>query len=406
MMKTPVCIIRFSSYPKESHVRRDARSLLAAGYEVDIIASRDEGQLAQEDVEGVRVYRLPVSHRRGSTVGYLLRYVAFAFLCFFAAAYLQIKRRYKIVEVDTMPDFLVFSTFVPKLLGAKIILYLFEAMPELFMAKQGTGDDSFVVKVLTVIERWAVRYADHVITVNEVHRSLVAGRCPVDGKISVVLNVPDEELLPASVHKLFGVGDPSGANDSVCSGGFVLVHHGTIEERYGVQTAVRALAAIRLSGLDDVRLLIIGAGDYLAKVRGLIGELNLQDQVEFVGWVDYARLIELLAGGDIGLVPFIRDGYTDLMLPNKLFEYVALGIPVVAARTRAVHEYYNEDCAAYFEPGNEADCAKAIVELYNDAGKRKMLTENARSVYQTSHRWNVIKEKYTGIYRRLLGTDL
>jgi glycosyltransferase involved in cell wall biosynthesis len=388
-MKPAVCIIRFASYPKESHVRRDAQCLHDAGYAVDIIASRDEGQKGRETVDGVRVHRLPISTRRGSAAVYMWRYSVFFILCFLTLSVLHLRRRYRVVEVDTMPDFLVFATLLPKLTGAKIILYLFEAMPELFDAKLRRTSGHVVSRSLRTIERWATRYADHVVTVNRIHEAIVAARCPVAGKVSVILNVPREELIRRAT-------PPRDA-----SGAFVLVYHGTIAERYGVQTAVEALAKIG-DERQHMRLLVLGEGDYLDDLKRMTSDLGVADRVEFMGWVSFERMVEILSCADVGLVPLIRDGYTDLMLPNKLFEYIGLDIPVVSARTDAIHEYYGEGCLAYYEPGDATDCARAIVDLYDDPSKRRGIAEEAKKVYESSHRWGLMQEVYTGIYRRLL----
>ncbi len=288
-----------------------------------------------------------------------------------------------------MPDFLVFATFLPKLLGTRIVLYLFEAMPELFSARRNLADETAVVKTLKAIERWAVKYSDHVFTVNEMHRELVSRRSSSGDKVSVVLNVPDEKRLAVSVEA---------APDK---GQFLLMYHGTIAVRYGVHTAIKALGQLR-DNIEGIRLVVLGNGDYKSEIVSLTRELELEKHVEFIDWVPYEKLIEWISKADIGLVPFIIDGYTDLMLPNKLFEYVGLSVPVVSARTKAIRDYYNEGCLAFFEPGNENDLARAVVDLYQDPAKRKELSKNAKELYETHHRWGIMKERYVGVYRRLL----
>ena len=415
-MTKRVCIVRFFPYPQESHVRRDATTLLEAGYEVDVIAARAVGQASSEVVDGVNVYRLPVSPERGSTLMYLSRYVLFTFLSFFLLGWLQIRRRYHAVEIDTMPDFLVFAAFVPKLAGANVVLYLFEAMPVLFMARKNLPEDSRIIKVLKLFERWAVQFADHVITVNEVHRALVTDRCPAEGKVSVILNVPNEELLPASRlegSEVVGAGvegegaDPEGSGalgseaDNAGRDGFLLVHHGTLARRYGVQTAIDALAVLQHK-IEGVRLRVIGEGDYLEELKDRVRMHRLEVKVEFIGWVPFEKLVELVIEADIGLVPFIQDVYTELMLPNKLFEYIGLGLPVVAARTRAVRETYDETCVAFFNPDDSNDCARAILELHGDPSGREEMVEKARQVFEASHRWGIMKKHYTDIYSNII----
>ncbi len=131
-MKRRVCIIRHGYYPRENHVRRDAEAVRDAGYHVDIICSKLKNEKNSEIVDRINVYRMPISHQRGGPVRYIIEYSAFFILSFVKLALLHLEKKYAIIEVDTMPDFLIFVTLVPKLLGAKTILYMFEAMPELF----------------------------------------------------------------------------------------------------------------------------------------------------------------------------------------------------------------------------------------------------------------------------------
>lgn len=381
-----VCIMRFFPYPHDSHVRRDAESLRDGGYDVDIIASRFKGQKLRENLDGINIYRLPIAHKRGTKVEYILHYFGFFILCFILSV-LQLRKMYKVIEVDTMPDFLVFSTIIPKLLGAKIILYLFEAMPEFFAAKFNLSRNNFAVKVLKVIEKIAVRYADHVITVNESLKKLIRQRCPVKN-VSVILNVPYEKLLYCSKTTL---------EDNQK---FLLVYHGTISKRYGIQIAVRALAHIQ-GVADDIDLLIIGDGEYTGTLFSLINELSLMHRVHITGWLPFNEMRAMLSNGQIGLVPFIRDGYTDFMLPNKLFEYIALGIPVIAARTNSIQDYFNDASIMFFEPGNEEDLARCILELYKNSIKRRTLAENAYKIYQ-KYRWQNMKKVYQQVYEDLL----
>jgi hypothetical protein len=118
-----VCIVRHNYYP-DTHVRRDAEALVDAGYDVSVVALRKANQPSRERLDGVEVHRLPVQHVRGSTLRYAWEYASFALLAFLTVAWLHLRSRFRVVEVDNMPDLLVFSALVPKLFGARVILYI------------------------------------------------------------------------------------------------------------------------------------------------------------------------------------------------------------------------------------------------------------------------------------------
>ena len=243
-----VCILRRDYYPESAHVRRDAETLTEAGYQVDVITLRRDGQPRWEEIDGVRVYRLPVQHRRGGIIRYLGEYLAFFLTAFIVLSYLSFKRRYKVVEIDTMPDFLVFAALVPKLMGAKVVLYLFECMPELFQWVYGLDPNHVVISTLKRTEVLATKFADHCITYSDVCRGLFVGRGASDDKFSVIPNVPDVSRFLQGI-SLNGVAR-SGE-------GFTIITHGTILERYGIQTLFAAVPHIR-DRVPNLKIDILG----------------------------------------------------------------------------------------------------------------------------------------------------
>ena len=88
--------------------------------------------------------------------------------------------------------------------------------------------------------------------------------------------------------------------------------------------------------------------------------------MSFTDLVPIHELPHLLAKADVGLVPNRASNATHLMLPVKLLDYTALGIPTIAARLRTVEHYFGERAVRFFEPGNSGDLAAAIEELYRD----------------------------------------
>jgi len=389
-MKRRVCIIRHGYYPRENHVRRDAEAVRDAGYHVDIICSKLRNEKNSEIVDRINVYRMPISHQRGGPLRYIIEYPAFFILSFVKLALLHLEKKYAIIEVDTMPDFLIFVTLVPKLLGAKIILYMFEAMPELFASKYKVSGQHLIVRLLGIIERIASLYADRIITVNEVIKRVFVSRKVPASKIAVILNSPDEEVFKRESY-VNGY-----MKKREC---FVLVCHGTILERYGFQTAIKAVSVLR-NKMPDLRLEIVGDGEYMEELVSLVNHLNLEDVVNFRGYLSLNEIPNLIMESDIGLVPIVKDNFTDLMLPNKLFEYIALGRAVISSNLTAIRTYFNSDSILFFESNNEKDLARCISQLYQNAAKRTSFVRSANKIYE-KYRWSKMKKKYLKVYEDL-----
>jgi glycosyltransferase involved in cell wall biosynthesis len=158
----------------------------------------------------------------------------------------------------------------------------------------------------------------------------------------------------------------------------VLILPTTLIERYGAQVAIRAVAQLR-SGWPDLTLQILGGGEYRSTLIALTEELGLQKQVTFSpGMIPWPQAVEQIRRATIGIVPIISDGYGDLMLPNKVCEFVFLGIPFACSRLPAIEEHLPPDAVAYFEPGDPAGLAAQVDRLLNHPEQAKRQAERAR----------------------------
>jgi len=386
-MSGRVCIIRYDYYPRESHVRRDAEALRDAGYQVDIICSKHKDQEKFESVHGINVYRIAVGHGRGGVFRYMVEYGLFFLLSSVRLNLLYSKKKYDFIEVDTMPDFLVFTALIPKLLGAKVLLYMFENMPELCALEYELSAGHPIVKFLKAIEKLSLKFADKIIVTHGPAYTVFARHGLPKSKFVTVLNVPNERIFSFPFRKTEKQGENS----------LLLVSHGSILERYGYQTIIRALKLIN-SKTHNIRLLVVGEGEYEREIRRLVMGLGFEERVDFTGYVPFDEIPMTIGRADVGIVPMLRT--CEYMLPNKLFEYTALGIPTIASALPAIKAYFHEHSVMFFEQGNEKDLARCILELYQNPAKRKLLVTNASKIYE-KYRWSKMKKIYLKAYEDL-----
>lgn len=380
-------------YPKsETRVEREASALIAKGYEVDVLCLRDVGEPASETVNGVNVYRLPVRRHRGSGRGaQLLEYLTFFVLVVGKLLILDRRRRYEVVQVHNLPDFLVFSAFFAKLRGAQIVLDLHDLMPEFYAATSKRAMTSFPVRLLIWQERLACRFADHVISVTELWRETLIKRGVPAAKTSVVMNVADDRVfnrVPAYEQRPRGKGT------------FTIIYHGTLSERYGIDVAIRAIDKVR-QRVPEIRLIVHGSGEFEKQLAELVLALKLDRHVEFSRRsLSTAQLAEMIRTADVGIVPNRNDIFTDEILPTKLMEYVALGIPVIAARTRAIATYFDDTMVQFFEPGNVDDLAQRIVSVQKDRARLAELVQHSDQFNQ-QHNWAAVAAGYVTLVDQL-----
>ncbi|MFW6194930.1 MAG: glycosyltransferase, partial [Chloroflexota bacterium] len=294
-----ICIVRQNYYPyaMDYHVQRDALTLIHDGHQVDVVCLRGPGQRMSETVDGVKVYRVPVRKTRGGIRRYLFEYGTFFLLTFLLLTFLMVRRRYQAVEVDTMPDALVFSALGPKLMGADVILYLFECMPELFMDTYGVSQNHPMTRLLRVMESRASRFADHVVYCGPGYRAIQEPRAGKQLETSVVLNVPDDALfMPEQVSppRLREAGEP-----------FRVVTHGSLLEKYGVQTLVEA-SALLVGRIPNLEVLVAGDGEYRQELEELSRSTGADAVVRFVGMLPAQEIPQFISQADIGVVTIIH----------------------------------------------------------------------------------------------------
>lgn len=380
----------------ETRVERQAVALRDRGIEVDVICLRKRGEPAVELVDGVRVHRMPVHRRKGSGIlAQLFEYLAFFSLAFARLTRLHMRRRYAVVQVHNLPDFLVFTALVPKLMGAKVILDLHDLTPEFYGERFGRDPASPAVGLIRVQERMSCAFADHVITVTDLWRDALVGRGQPPHKVSVVMNVPDERIFNASV----SAGPSLGA-----SNGLRLIYHGNMDRRYGLDLAVEAIDLVRRE-IPDVHLTLHGGGEYRETIEALVSERKLQDNIEISReFVPTEALAKRIKAADVGLVPY-RDGvFTGSILPTKLLEYAALGLPVIAARTRTIDAYFDESMVEFFTPGKADELTEHILILSHHPERRAQL---GRGISRFAERlsWRDLGAEYVRLVERLPAGD-
>lgn len=383
-MSARICILRGDYYPQDTHVRRNAEALVAAGYEVDLVCLRAEGQAKHEDAGGVRVHRVPLQRRRGGALRYLYQYASFFLLGLFKIAALHRKRRFDFVEVDSMPEFLVFAALIPRLSGAKVALFIFDSMPEMFSYDFDVPMTHPMIRFMKWIEKRSVRFAHRVIVTHTDAMEVLARHGVSEDRFDIVLNVPDESV--------FRVPDsPSPPHD-----GFVIVSHGTQQRRYGYDTLVHAVDLLG-DKIPGLRVELIGDGKHRPELMRLSRELGVADRFDFVPWIAFDEIPGRIAGADVAVVPILLE----LALPNKLFEYSALGVPVIISDLNTLRDYYGDDSVRYFPTADARALADAILELHGDPEYRGRLARAARELYRREYRWEVMKESYLDVYRKL-----
>jgi glycosyltransferase involved in cell wall biosynthesis len=313
---------------------------------------------------------------------------------FFATAALHVtrehlRRPFQAVQVHNMPDFLVFTALVPKLLGARVVLDVHDLVPEFYALRFGLPLNHRLVKVTRWVQRLSAGFADHVLTAGEpFRRELGASGVSLD-KVTSIMNSPDPGLF-----------SPNGERAAHSGERMVLSYHGTLTESNDLTVVLRAMALLRdeLLGLE---FNVYGRGRAVPGLQALARELGLEKRVHFHGYKPLDEIPALIAKADLGLVPQRRSDFTSLNYPTKAFEYIALGVPVLMTWTPALQEMFGHLEGVFFDCEQPAKLADLIRRLYWDRAQARELAQHEQAVC-ARFAWPVESQRYVAVMAGLV----
>jgi glycosyltransferase involved in cell wall biosynthesis len=375
-------VLLFSYYPADPRPRRAAEALAMEGVTVDLVClqnNRDEPR--REIINGVNVFRVPMKRHRGGKTRYIGQYSTFIVRSFFHLAFRSAIRRYDFVHVHNMPDVLVFSALIPKAFGAKVILDLHDPVPELMQTIFDLPEKSFSVRLLKRLEKWSIGFADLVLTVNLACKKIYTSRsCPPE-KINVVLNSPEDDIFR------FQAPGAQASNGEKPTKPFVILYHGSLVRRNGFDLAVDALEAARKS-IPTARLMVCGERTaFFDEVMESVQQRGLQENVEYLGVKNRKQVAEAINDCDLGVIPNHRNTFTEINTPTRIFEYLALGKPVIAPRTQGIRDYFGDGDLIFFDVGDARDLARKIEFAFSNPDEVGQIVERGQQVY-LAHRWS------------------
>lgn len=388
-----VCMVVLGKYESDARVRRVAEALAKRGDTVDVICveplssknnfsknSKKHGSFG--GTGSVNLYRINDNKYLGTNpLNYLVKILIYLFKSGFLLSKLHFRKRYDVVHIHGVPNFEVFASIIPKLLGAKIILDIHDLVPEFFARKFHISPDHLVVKCLLLEEKICAALADHVITVTEPWRLKLINRSVSRDKCTVIMNVPDPAIFK-----------PTNNSQKRKTDTFNILYYGTFSEITGTDLLVKAMKQIK-DTIPNSKLTVIGGGPQHSRLVTLSKELRLTDCIDIRPGIPTPQLPKLIEEADICVDPKRNGLFAGETFSVKLMEYIAIRKPVVASKTTANSYYLNEAIVEFFEPGNEDSLARAVINLYQHPKRRKQLIENS-SIFQKQHNWPNYKKVY------------
>jgi glycosyltransferase involved in cell wall biosynthesis len=390
-------------FPPDIRIEKEARTLLKAGHEIFLLCQSREGMPREELVEGIKVFRVQLPE------GFLWRKWNFYWFTLFLVDPFWRKHLTRIVEQERIEalhihDLPMVKTglSVTREFGIPLIADLHENYPaaiQIWDTNQNWKSRlANRIRRWEQVERFCVRRADKVITVVEEAKEHYVKDCGIPSeKVTVIMNTEDPDYfcsLPVE-NEIVEKYQPH----------FTISYIGGFGPHRGVQTAIQAMPGI-LRDIPNARLLLVGAGsnetdlEELAKVKGV------EEAVEFAGQQPFPLVPSYIAASRVCLIPYIASAQTDASCPHKLFQYMAMGKPVIVSSMKSLGRIISETGAGLVYTAGDAEAlAEAVVKLYRNNDLADKLGEAGKGAARGKYDWKGQEEALLKIYQDLWKTQ-
>ena len=375
-----------------------ARRLIEEGHEVTMVArdpsflevepagKREPGLVARERVDDIDILWIKIPFRqRFSKSQRMLSYGAFTLGASIAAA---VTGRPDVVYASSTPLTIgIPGVVASRLKGAPFVFELLDLWPAvpvgLGYLKRGRE-----IAAAEWLERKLYDSAERVVVCSEAARdALLAQGVPAD-KLVLIPNMSDLELFRP------GAADESFRARYGLEGKFVAVYAGGMGVANGVYQLADAAAALKRRGIDDVAIVALGRGSERPKLERHVAELGLENLLVLPP-VARERIPGIIGAADVTLTVFAPYPVLETNSPNKFFDSLAAGKPVVVNLDGWWRRLVEENHAGVYVPAGDGD---ALAEALADLARRPELVRemggNARALAEREFALDLLAERF------------
>lgn len=400
-LKTDVNILMVLStkkYPPDRRVEREARDLIRDGHKLFLIARRGPGQPAKEVVDGVHVIRVPLPFQRKKAIADFIYFTFQRYFILFHIIRACHKYRIDALHVHDLP-YAFATTLAGKLLGIPTIF----DMHEHYTAMLRMGFEArayrkfkpfafFLLMLLRIEERLACRWARKVIVVADEHIARINSLKGRRENIVVVTNTEDIDYFS-------GIPVNESALVDYCND-FVILYVGSFGLHRGLETAIQAMPAV-LEKIPNARLLLVGDGYNRRELEQLSRKMGVDEQVTFIGFQPFEMIPTYIHRSDVCLIPHISTPHVEMTMPNKIFQFMMLGKPVIVSSTRPMMRIVNDaECGLIFKERDAQSLAETIIQLQDENLRCRLGAKGKRAV-KDRYNWQNTVQTLLRLYHSL-----
>lgn len=379
ILKYDVCMMTsYHPYDDDRIFHKEIKSLVNAGYKVILLAPAEKEEF---EVDGIKV----LGFKRKRNLG--------RFITVFQMARTALKLKAKVYHFHE-PELLVAALFLRIFLKCKLIYDVHEEhATSIPMKIKSRFVKNLIGDFIFLIERMFSRIVDHVIVVREdLIKRFTSYGCK---NISIIMVCPSKEQFQGYEKR-----------KEIMNGTITIVHEGNLDiKTRGLDKYLYAAKEV-LQKYPDVNFVTIGRApkEDIEWMNSFIKSNKLEKNFTFTGWVDFNKIPDYLFNTDIGILLLQPVSKNNMMgIPNKLFDYMAAGIPVVACNFPNIAKIISEcNCGLLIDSSSDSEIAKTILNLIENKNHAKNLGLNGRKCFETIYNWEIMESKLISVYNDIL----
>jgi glycosyltransferase involved in cell wall biosynthesis len=369
-----VCVLTTVHMPFDGRIfHRGARSLAKAGYDVTLIARHTK----EEIVGGVRVLPLPQAKNRLQRVTKVMRRL-----------YRLAVRENADVYHFHDPELMIVGLLL-KVRGKKVIWDAHEHYPNSILDKYYISKPLrwLTSRSFDLFERAVIRFFDYIIYTTPLVGARYATMKVRAGRVE---NYPIVELSKTP---------PRQPQEKI-------IYLGGMSKIRGLLEVVEALAEV-VQKHPRWKLCLVGSfspASFEGEVRDLVRKLGAEANVDFIPWVPYDEKEKLSSQAAMGVITYLPYSNNTSCLPNKLFDYMLVSLPVIASNFPLYREVVEEShCGLIVDPSKPREIARAMEYLIEHPDEARRMGDNGRRAVLEKYNWETESKELLRIYDEVIG---
>jgi glycosyltransferase involved in cell wall biosynthesis len=370
-----ILIIRSNPVAPDPRVEKEARALVEAGYEVQVVGwDRSASHPAHEKKEGYQIHRMPIRSQYGMGLGNLPKLAAWQVrLLLWLLAHRRGYDALHACDFDTVIPCLVMKLAF----GKKLIYDIFDFYPDHLR-----NTPAWIKRAIRKLDYWIINHADGVILVDDTRREQIKETSP--RRLFVIYNSPQDTAIQYPNY------NPS------AKGKLHLAYVGLFQKERGLLEVASLLKKHPEWTLD-----MAGFGGDEEAIRTACSDVP---NINWHGRVDYEKALQLSSQADVLFATYDpsipNHRYSS---PNKLFEAMMLAKPIVVARNTNMDTMIaDNNCGLVVVYGDVNELEQAFITLADNPTLREQLGRNARKAYDTTYKWGIMKHRLQELYAQVL----